>query len=189
MPQQWGCGFGSHTDYTHTNLEVKIVQRVGNHREDEHFVCTDGNCIAATKKCVCKYRENDDNIFKGPPTLQTDSLDKSPIKWHPVCFVIVRHCDIKLNGIKTTIKIVILNVLVHISWAWPELIHAMRNGPCVNIYFKWLQSDVKKNLVCDNKRYCRKSSEHKMFILAGVTYLTGRLKDDFFFSLAVLSVL
>lgn len=50
VPQQWGCGFSSHTDYTHTSLEVEIVQRVANHGEDEHYVCTDGNFIAATKK-------------------------------------------------------------------------------------------------------------------------------------------
>lgn len=30
MPQQWGCGFGSHEDYTHTKLGVKRVQRVAN---------------------------------------------------------------------------------------------------------------------------------------------------------------
>lgn len=48
MPQQWGCGF----DYTHTNLEVKIVQRVANHGEDEHFVCDDGNFIGTTKICL-----------------------------------------------------------------------------------------------------------------------------------------
>lgn len=33
-PQQWGCGFSSHTDYTHTNLEVRIVAQVANHTED-----------------------------------------------------------------------------------------------------------------------------------------------------------
>lgn len=57
MPQQWGFGFSSHTDYTHTNLEVEIVQRMANHEEDEHFVYNDGNFIATTKICLYMHRE------------------------------------------------------------------------------------------------------------------------------------